>query len=134
MNANAFENAASPRGAGGEAPSPVELPGIEELKEKCRGKTMYFVAKYIDEYMEAVDELFVPTGTKFFDTRIEVVGETEKAWKVKEIRDGIGSHVIFIPKSQARKVESGFFVKSWLARREFYDIVRAYLGQVVFSQ
>jgi len=134
MNTSVFENTASPRGAGGEAPSPVELPGIRELKEKCRGKTLYFVAQYIDEYIKAADELFVPVGVKFFDIKLEFIGETEKAWKVKEVRDGIGSQVIFIPKSQSRKVAGGFFVKSWLARREFDDIVRAYLGQVVFSQ
>jgi hypothetical protein len=69
------------------------------------------------EFLERAESVFVPVGSQLRTIRLEIAGETEKAWKVvchSSIFDR--PLVEWVPKSQARRAGTGLFVKSWLIR------------------
>jgi len=106
MNANAFEEKA--------------VEQIHALKEKVvEAGTLYDIASIINNYVQTADELVIQLNEKLFTTKVELVGETEKAWIVVASVAGHGAMKSFIAKSQSRRVGDLLIVKSWLVRKEW---------------
>jgi hypothetical protein len=51
---------------------------------------------------------------KLFDVAVEVVGETERAWRIFD-----GKNMVWVPKSQVENNEDGTFtMPEWLAKEK----------------
>jgi hypothetical protein len=106
MNANTFEDKA--------------VEQIHALKEKVvEVGTLYDIASIINSYIQTADELVLQLNEKLFTTKVELVGETAKAWIVVASVAGHGAMKSFIAKSQSRRVGDLLIVKSWLVRKEW---------------
>jgi cytochrome c biogenesis protein ResB len=84
----------------------------------------YFAGMIVSQILErerhmAQSEYFIPFGEYVREdgekVKVKMIGETEKAYKVRVSVVGTRSRVdIFPPKSQSRLTEDGIIVKGWL--------------------
>jgi hypothetical protein len=93
---------------------------IHAIKERMKeAGTLYDIASIINNYVQTADELVIQLNEKLFTTKVELVGETPKAWIVVASVAGHGVMKSFIAKSQSRRVGDLLIVKSWLVRKEW---------------
>jgi hypothetical protein len=92
--------------------------GVDEVEKR---KAAWISKMNILDYFSKKEYVLIPIGMKLRTVNVEIVGETEKAWKLKIITSKVNSPglVAWIPKSQSRRVGGFLFVKGWLIRNDF---------------
>jgi len=87
--------------------------------EKAKRGLAWLAKMDVLEFLErGAESVYVPIGTQLKTVRLEIVGETEKAWKVSCHSSFFDRPLVeWVPKSQSRRVGTGLFLKSWLIRK-----------------
>jgi hypothetical protein len=84
-------------------------------------KAVWISKENILDHFVRREYVLIPTGMALKTVSVEIVGETQKAWKLKVMTSKVKSPglVEWIPKSQSRRVGGFLFVKGWLVRNSF---------------
>jgi hypothetical protein len=105
--------------------------GVDEMEKR---KAAWISKENILDHLSQREYVLIPIGIALRTIKVEIVGETEKAWKLKVVTVKVNSPMVeWIPKSQSKRVGGLVFVKGWLIRNSFLKdaAVEFIAGQIV---